>query len=88
MENPSLVPDQRLAEQLNGLPRQPGVYLMKDADGRVLYVGKAGVLRNRVRSYFGSQSDLTPKTRAMVSRIADFDWIVTDSEKEALLLES
>ena len=88
MESPCLIPAERLAELLNGLPRSPGVYLMKDAQGRVLYVGKAGVLRNRVRSYFGSQADLAPTARAMVARIADVDYIVTASEREALLLEN
>ena len=87
-DSPCLIPAVRLAERLNALPRQPGVYLMRDGQGRVIYVGKAGVLRNRVRSYFGSQDDLGPKTRAMVSRVSDFEYIVTGSEKEALLLES
>ncbi len=87
-ESPCLIPADQLARRLAQLPKQPGVYLMKDADGRVLYVGKAGVLRNRVRSYFGNQADLAPKVRAMVAKVADFDYIVTGSEKEALLLES
>ncbi|MGI8422511.1 MAG: excinuclease ABC subunit UvrC, partial [Chloroflexota bacterium] len=85
--SPCLIPADKLAERLAALPRQPGVYLMKDPHGRVLYVGKAGVLRNRVRSYFASQDDAAPRTRAMVARVADFDYIVTGSEKEALLLE-
>src|SRR5919198_4515480 len=88
MESPCLIPAERLAELLNGLPRRPGVYLFRDAQGRVLYVGKAGVLRSRVRSYFGSQADLPPRTRALVARVAEVDYIVTGSEKEALLLES
>ena len=87
-ESPCLIPSERLEAMLDGLPRRPGVYLMKDAQGRVIYVGKAGVLRNRVRSYFRSQDDLGPKVRAMVARVADFEYIVTASEKEALLLES
>src|SRR5687768_13922329 len=86
--SPCLIPAEKLAERLSALPRQAGVYLMKDSHGRVIYVGKAGVLRNRVRSYFGSQDDLKPTTRAMVARVADFEYIVTASEKEALLLES
>jgi excinuclease ABC subunit C len=86
--SPCLIPADRLAERLKALPRQPGVYLMRDSSGRIIYVGKAGVLRNRVRSYFGAQDDLGPKTRALVARIADFEYIVTGSEKEALLLES
>ena len=86
--NPTQMPTARLEAMLDGLPAPPGVYLMKDAQGRVIYVGKAGVLRNRVRSYFRSQDDLGPKVRAMVARVADFEYIVTASEKEALLLES
>ncbi|HET7770924.1 MAG TPA: excinuclease ABC subunit UvrC, partial [Chloroflexota bacterium] len=86
--SPCLIPAEKLAERLGALPRQPGVYLMKDSQGRVIYVGKAQVLRNRVRSYFGAQTDFRPSTRAMVARIADFEYIVTASEKEALLLES
>jgi excinuclease ABC subunit C len=88
METACLIPPDKLAERLAALPREPGVYLMKDAQGRVIYVGKAGVLRNRVRSYFGSQDDLPPKVRAMVARVADFTYIVAKSEKEALLLEN
>ncbi|GGI96434.1 UvrABC system protein C [Alicyclobacillus cellulosilyticus] len=74
-----------IREKLNLLPAKPGVYLMKDADGRVLYVGKAKVLRNRVRSYFTGSHDR--KTQTLVSRIADFEYIVTDTVVEALLLE-
>jgi excinuclease ABC subunit C len=61
---------------------------MRDAQGRILYVGKAGVLRNRVRSYFQKQDDLGLKVRHLVSRIAAFDWIVTATEQEALILEN
>ncbi|HEU5318577.1 MAG TPA: excinuclease ABC subunit UvrC [Chloroflexota bacterium] len=86
--SPCLIPAEKLAERLSALPRDPGVYLMRDSHGRVLYVGKAQVLRNRVRSYFGAQSDLMPHIRAMVARIADFEYIATASNKEALLLES
>ncbi len=86
--SPCLIPTEKLAERLAALPRQPGVYLMRDSHGRVIYVGKAQVLRNRVRSYFGSQTDMVPTTRALVARIADFEYIVTATEKEALLLES
>jgi len=75
------------AEQLKALPTKPGVYLMKDAAGKVLYVGKASVLRNRVRSYFGSPAGLSPKVRRLVERVADFEYIVTDTELEALVLE-
>ena len=73
--------------KLADLPDGPGVYLMRDPQGRVLYVGKARALRNRVRSYFRGGAQ-TPKTRSLVARIANFDVIVVDSEVEALLLES
>ena len=69
-------------------PERPGVYLMKNAGGAVIYVGKAAVLRNRLRSYFGSPAGLDRKTRRMVSELADFEYIVTDTEAEALILEN
>ena len=75
-------------ERLRALPTRPGVYLMRDASAEILYVGKAAVLRNRVASYFGRPSGLPPKIRRMVGRIADFEFIVTESEQEALILES
>jgi excinuclease ABC subunit C len=71
--------------QSGSIPAAPGVYLFKDASGRVVYVGKAKVLRSRVGSYFGV--DLHPRARAMVEAAADVEWIVTDSEVEALHLE-
>ncbi len=73
---------------LQSLPHKPGIYLHKDAEGTVLYVGKAGDLRQRVRSYFGDPSDLSPKNRALVARIADIEFIVVGSELEALILEN
>ncbi|MEL1135835.1 excinuclease ABC subunit UvrC [Desulfitobacterium sp. THU1] len=74
-----------LREKLSLLPDKPGVYLMKDASGEIIYVGKAKILKNRVRSYFtGSHNG---KTQLMISQIADFETILTDSEVEALLLE-
>jgi excinuclease ABC subunit C len=76
-----------VSEQLRGLPNGPGVYIFKDAEGDILYVGKAASLRHRVSSYFGSKSKLTPKIARMVSRIADLDYFVTASEQEALILE-
>ncbi|MBC7232535.1 MAG: excinuclease ABC subunit UvrC [Chloroflexi bacterium] len=76
-----------LQERLNSLPTKPGVYLMKDAAGQVIYVGKAVNLRNRVRSYFHAYNGQTPKIRRLVDHIADFDFIVTGSELEALILE-
>jgi excinuclease ABC subunit C len=77
----------RLKEQLNTLPAKPGVYLMKDEQGTILYVGKAVNLRNRVRSYFHASASQTPKVQRLVRRIADIEFIVTDSELEALILE-
>ncbi|SFU82288.1 excinuclease ABC subunit UvrC [Alicyclobacillus macrosporangiidus] len=77
--------DERIRAKLALLPAKPGVYLMKDERGRVLYVGKAKVLKNRVRSYFTGSHDR--KTQALVSRIRDFEYIVTDTVVEALLLE-
>lgn len=70
------------------MPLQPGVYIYKDREGRVIYVGKARILRNRMRSYFQSPPGLDPKVRAMMAKVADFDFIVTNSEVEALILEN
>lgn len=77
-----------LKERLRNVPLKPGVYLYKDRDGRVIYVGKAKALRNRMRSYFQSPDKLHPKVRAMMARVADFDYVVTGSEVEALILEN
>ena len=79
---------EELKERLKDVPCKPGVYLFKDRDGRVIYVGKAKLLRNRLRSYFQPPQRLEPKVRAMVSRVADFDYIVTGGEVEALILEN
>ena len=76
------------SSRLSALPTQPGVYIMKNAAGDVLYVGKAQALRNRVRSYFQSQIRHDPKTRELVSQITDFDVIRTDTATEALILEN
>ncbi|HET9980815.1 MAG TPA: excinuclease ABC subunit UvrC, partial [Ktedonobacterales bacterium] len=73
---------------LNSLPHKPGIYLHKDAEGQVLYVGKATSLYSRVRSYFGDPADLSPKNRALVAKIADIEYIVVGSEVEALILEN
>ena len=70
-----------------GLPLQPGVYLMKNASGEIIYIGKAKKLKNRVSSYFGSQNNHTEKVRRMVDNVDDFDYIITDSEFECLILE-
>jgi excinuclease ABC subunit C len=79
---------EQLREKLDALPTKPGVYLMKDASGKVLYVGKAVSLRARVRSYFHASASHNPKTQRLVANIADIDFIVTASELEALILES
>jgi excinuclease ABC subunit C len=76
-----------ITEQIKGLPFRPGVYLFKDADGAIIYVGKAASLRHRVGSYFGAGQKLTPKTGRMVAKIADLEYFVTASEQEALILE-
>ncbi|MEO8246917.1 MAG: excinuclease ABC subunit UvrC [Chloroflexota bacterium] len=81
-------PDSNLRAVLRQLPASPGVYLMKAADGRVLYVGKADLLRNRVRSYFGSKAGLDSRIVRMVSEVADVEYIVTDTISEAFLLEN
>jgi excinuclease ABC subunit C len=77
----------RFEQQLKALPRKPGVYLLQDSSGGVLYVGKGSSLRNRVRSYFGTPHALTPKLQRMVAKVERVDFIVTDSEQEALILE-
>jgi excinuclease ABC subunit C len=77
-----------IQHKLSQLPERPGVYLMRDAGRAVIYVGKAKILRNRVRSYFGDIRDLHPRTQLMVGQVADFDIIVVGSEKEALALEA
>lgn len=76
-----------LEEKLKTLPELPGVYLMKDAQGKIIYVGKAIVLKNRVRQYFQANKNHSVKVKTMVKKIADFETIVTASEVEALILE-
>ncbi len=77
----------RIRNRLREVPELPGVYLMKDEQGEVIYVGKAKVLKNRVKSYFYSQASHMPKVRYMVSHICDIDWVVTGNENEAFALE-
>jgi excinuclease ABC subunit C len=67
------------------VPNQPGVYLMKGSDGKIIYIGKAKNLRNRVRSYFLKNQNY--KTQKLVERIADIEFVLTDNESEAFLLE-
>jgi excinuclease ABC subunit C len=76
-----------LRQKLRGLPPDPGVYLMKDAKGKVIYVGKARRLASRVRSYFQDPAGLDRKTARLVQHIRDFDWVAAPSEKDAILLE-
>lgn len=78
---------ENIRKALAVLPEKPGVYLMHDAEGKVIYVGKAVVLKNRVRSYFRNLASHTPKVKAMVAKIAEIETIVTSSEVEALILE-
>src|SRR5690606_23322048 len=77
-----------LEEKLKRIPDKPGVYLMKDAKGKVIYVGKAVSLRSRVRSYFQAGQSVSPKVRILAGHIRDVEYIVTGNEVEALILES
>lgn len=74
-----------ISEKLAVLPAKPGCYLMRDRHGTVIYVGKSKTLRNRVRSYFTGAHD--QKTQRLVQEIVDFEYVVTSSEMEALILE-
>ena len=76
-----------IQEQLKKLPAEPGVYLMKDENDKIIYVGKAISLKNRVRQYFQSSKNHSPKVKSMVKNIRSFEYIMTDSELEALILE-
>ena len=80
--------NKKLESKLAELPKSPGVYFHKDAKGEIIYVGKAAVLRNRVRQYFQSSRYRDPKTEVLVAEIADIDWMVVESELEALFLEA
>ena len=77
----------RIKEKIKKLPKTPGVYIMKDETGKVIYVGKSKALKNRVSQYFVNLKSHSEKTRQMVSRVSDFDYILTDTEAEALGLE-
>ena len=76
-----------LEEKLKTLPENPGVYLMKNSEGKIIYVGKAKILKNRVRQYFQKNKNHSPKVQAMVKKISDFETIITKTEVEALILE-
>ena len=78
---------ERLKDQPKTLPATPGVYLFKDKAGKVIYVGKAANLRSRTRSYFAPTDTLIPKVARMMLKAVDLDFIVTDSEQEAIFLE-
>lgn len=77
-----------LKNKLADLPKEPGVYFHKDKSGEIIYVGKAAVLRNRVRQYFQASRTRDPKTEALISEIDDVDWMTVESEMEALFLEA
>lgn len=77
-----------LKAKLKNLPTNPGVYIHKNAEGKIIYIGKAKNLRSRVRSYFQSTKNMDPKTRRLVAKITDLEFIVVDTEAEALILES
>ena len=81
-------PKAKFEDRLKAMPAKPGVYIFRDAKDRVIYVGKAALLRNRVRSYFGSMHGFEEKTRRLVGQIADIDFILTGTVQEALLLEA
>ena len=84
MDNPRL---DYLRDKVKKLPLSPGIYLMKDKKGQIIYIGKAKALKNRVSSYFRSVENHTPKVYRMVENVWDFEYIVTSSEFEALVLE-
>ena len=77
----------RLREKARRLPLLPGVYIMKNKSGTIIYIGKAKQLKSRVSQYFGAGNQHTDKVRTMVSHVEDFEYIITDSEYEALVLE-
>lgn len=79
--------NESIAKTLAVLPNKPGVYIMRDEHGKIIYVGKAVVLKNRVRSYFRNLASHTVKVKALVAKVAEIETIVTDSEVEALILE-
>jgi len=85
---PSSTLSEKLKKQLAALPGRPGVYLMRNAKGEVIYVGKAARLKDRVRSYFGSSHMMEPKTLALRQHIEDFEYIVVGNAGEALILEA
>lgn len=79
---------QGIQRRLEDLPTKPGVYLMKDDAGEIIYIGKAKVLKNRVRSYFNGRDTEHRAAMVLHKHVADIEWIVTDNELEALILEA
>ena len=77
-----------IQQKLSQIPKSPGVYFFRDGRGEIIYIGKAKVLKNRVRSYFNSPKGKDPKTQVMVKNIADLEWLVVRSEVEAMLTEA
>jgi len=78
----------KIKEKLDCLPGKPGVYLLKDKEGEVLYIGKALSLKKRVRSYFFQKASLSPRVSSLICQVKDVEWMITDSEAEAFTLES
>jgi len=78
---------EQLKEKVQQIPAMPGVYLLKDEQGRVIYVGKANSLRHRLRSYLTSNGTISPRLRSLQARLSGLDYVVTDTEVEALILE-
>src|ERR1700733_10477670 len=78
----------QLRDKLKTLPNEPGVYFHRDAAKKIIYIGKAAILKNRVMSYFQTSKHRDPKTKLLVAEIADTEWITVGSEVEALFLES
>ena len=85
---PLLLEPKRLEQRIKEIPLEPGCYLMRDGEDQILYVGKSKSLRARVRSYFRSRHDLSPRIRLMTRQVCEIEFIVTDSEAEALTLEA
>ena len=80
--------EQKIKDIIEKIPRLPGIYIMKDRRSEILYIGKAKVLRNRVRSYFQNSRNLHPRTRMFLGKVDDIKFLTTNTEAEALILES
>ena len=78
----------KIKDLIENIPKLPGIYIMKDSRSEILYIGKAKVLRNRVRSYFQNSRSLHPRTRIFLSKVDDIKFLTTKTEAEALILES